>query len=106
MNNRVRAVEIALRQFSSLFQRDKEFWARSSKAGTRHRVFLSFVRQENGCRYCRFHHDNCGKTPISRLYVFRAVESIYETVRRAGLTGAESRQAPDEAVAHGRGISC
>jgi hypothetical protein len=103
MNNHARAAEIALRQISSLFRHDKKPWP--FRAAQRHqRVYLSFVRQAGGAWNCRFHKDDLAKTPISKLFFFRDATKIVEIVRRGrGLTGMESRQTIDEAVALGRG---
>jgi hypothetical protein len=69
----------------------------------RRRVYMSIVRQLGGW-HCRFHQDDLAKTPISRRFVFRDADKIYEAARRGhGFTGMESCQALDEAVARGRG---
>ncbi len=74
------------------------------RAGRRQRVYMSFVRAAAGGWHCRFHMDDLARTPISRRFVFRCQDKIAETARRGhGLTGLESRQALDEAVALGRG---
>ena len=105
MANHARAAEIVLRQTSSLFSQDKSPWARSFRSAKRHhRVYMSFVRRPAGSWHCRFHKDDLAKTPISKLFVFRDATKIVEVVRRGrGITGIESRQVLDEAVALGRG---
>ena len=103
MDNRVRAVETALRQISSLFRHDRNVFTKSFLPAKRHRVYLSFVRQANGW-HCRFHQDNLGRTPISKRFVFRNSEKLVEVSRRGrGLTGAGSDQSLNEAVACGHG---
>src|SRR5450631_1827629 len=105
MNNHARAAETVLRQISSFFGHAKTPWAESFRAAKRHhRVYMSFVRQAGGVWLCRFHKDDLAKTPISKLFFFRDVAKIVEIVRRGrGITGMESRQALDKAVALGRG---
>jgi hypothetical protein len=69
----------------------------------RHRVYMSFVRNED-VWYCRFHHDNLAKTPITKKFVFSSAEKIHEAARRGnGLIDMESRDALDEAVTIGKG---
>jgi hypothetical protein len=66
-------------------------------------VYMSFVRNQGGW-HCRFHQDDLPKTPISRGFVFRGAEKIYEAAQRGdGLIDMECRDALDEAVALGRG---
>jgi hypothetical protein len=68
-------------------------------------VYMSFVRNRIG-RDCRFHQNDLRKTPISRGFVFRSAEKIYEVAQRGdGFIDMESRDALDEAVALGRGGS-
>lgn len=100
MNNR--AVEIAPQKILSHwehFERQRNQIFPSAKR----RVYMSFVRNRSGW-HCRFHQDDLPKTPISRQFVFRSAEKIYEAARRGdGLVGIESGEALDEAVAIGRG---
>jgi len=64
---------------------------------------MSFVRNRIG-RHCRFHQNDLPKTPISKGFVFRSAEKIYEVARRGdGFIDFKCRDALDEAVALGRG---
>lgn len=63
---------------------------------------MSFVRIAERW-HCRFHRDDLGKSPISRRFVFRTSEIIYECARRGNGLNAESGQTLDEAIALGRG---
>jgi hypothetical protein len=101
MNKQV--MEKAFRKISSfgrIFGRLSEMMCQASG---QHRVYMSFVRHANGW-YCGFHQDDLPKTPISKRFIFRSKEKIYETAQRGhGLPGAESRSSLDQAVAIGRG---
>ncbi|MGA7159235.1 MAG: hypothetical protein WBY53_20485 [Acidobacteriaceae bacterium] len=71
-----------------------------------HRVYLSFARSEtaeNGW-HCIFRRDDLPKTPLSKRFIFRGSEKIYQTAERGhGITGKQSRDSLDQAVALGRG---
>lgn len=97
------SLKTALRQLPSLDQFTDRIPAPMFLPAQRHRVYMSFVRNENGW-YCRFHHDDLAKTPITRKFVFSSAGKIHEAARRGnGLIDMESRDALDEAVTIGRG---
>jgi hypothetical protein len=98
-----KVMEKAFRKICSYGRGIVRLRARLFQGSGRHRVYMSLVRGEN-VWHCRFHQDDLLRTPISKRFIFRGKEKIYETAQRGqGLTSAESRSSLDQAVAIGRG---
>jgi hypothetical protein len=70
-------------------------------SSTNHRVYMSFVFGK--IWRCRFHEGNLAKAPISRVFVFRDKEKIYEAARRGGLSSSDAHYALNEAISAGCG---
>lgn len=67
-----------------------------------HRVYMTFVYRD-GWR-CRFHDEELSQAAISRIFVFRDKERIYEIAKRGhGLTEPDAGDTLDKAIAAGRG---
>ena len=98
-----RALDMALCHISSYVHLVGQLRSRVFRIARRHRVYMSFTHHASGW-HCRFHKDDLAKTPISRLFVFRDAEKLYEAALRGkGFIGTESRQSLSAVIANGGG---